>query len=325
MAEGDPDSAMTHHHQHHLGHAHHHHGGGGSFRRLAWTLALVLAYMVAEVIGGLLSRSLALLADAGHMLSDAAALGVSLFALWIARRPPDPRRTYGYYRAEILAALLHGVTLVVIAIFILREAWERLFEPTVVRGGLMMGIAVGGLVVNLIGLAVLHGGRHESLNMRGAWLHVLTDTLGSVQVIIAGLLITAFGWTWADSVASILIAFLVAWSSWSLLRESVDVLMESVPKHLDSGQVGEALLGIDGVEQVHDLHIWTLASGRDSLSAHVHMEGRPGDELLREIHEQLRRHFGLEHVTIQLETEPCSLGGMQICCGEEAPQAAPPA
>lgn len=310
---------MAHHHHH----DHHHHHGHGSFRRLTWTLILVLGYMLAEVIGGILSHSLALLADAGHMLSDAAALGVSLFALWIARRPPDPRRTYGYYRAEILAALLHGVTLVVIAIFILREAWERLLEPATVRGGLMMGIAFGGLVVNLIGLAVLHGGRHDSLNMRGAWLHVLTDTLGSVQVIVAGVLIMAFGWTWADPAASILIALLVAWSSWSLLRESVDVLMESVPKHLDSAQVGEALLGIDGVEQVHDLHIWTLASGRDSLSAHVHMEGRPSDELLREIHEHLRRHFGLEHVTIQLETEPCSEGGMQICCGKEMPPPPP--
>ncbi len=286
-----------------MGHHHHHDPRAANQRRLALTLGLVLVYMVAEVVGGLLTGSLALLADAGHMLSDAAALALAVFAIHIARRPADARRTYGYHRAEILAALANGVTLVVIALFILREAWERFRAPQEVLGGWMMAVATGGLLINLGGMWLLHGGRGDSLNLRGAWLHVASDALGSVQAIVAGALIALFGWHWADPLASVLIALLVAWSSWALLKESVGVLMEGTPQHIDVGEVDAAIRGLTGVEQVHDLHVWTITSGRESLSAHVRVGERQRSDLLTEIRRLITERFGIEHVTIQLEPE----------------------
>ena len=256
---------MAHHHDH----GHHAQRGAANRRRLTWTLLLAAGYMVAEFIGGLLTNSLALLADAGHMLSDVAALGLSLFALKIAERPPTRKRTYGYYRAEILAALLNGATLIAISIFIFVEAFRRLAEPLEVHGPGMLAIAVGGLVINLAGLYLLHGGRHESLNVRGAWLHVLTDALGSVGAIIAGVLIWAFGWRWVDPVVSIVIGLLVIYSAWRLVAESVSVLMESAPRGIDVDAVHQAMEEVPGVLSVHDLHVWTITSGMDSLSAHV--------------------------------------------------------
>ncbi len=207
------------------GHSHSHHQGAAANRsRLALTLALAAAYMLAEAVGGWLTGSLALLADAGHMLSDVAALGLSLFAMSMARRPPTSRRTYGYHRLEILAALANGAALVAISLFVLAEALQRLRQPHEVDAPAMMAIALGGLLVNLAGLWILRRGREESLNVRGAWLHVLTDALGSVQAIAAGALIWAFGWQWADPAASILIALLVIYSAWSLLKEATAVL-----------------------------------------------------------------------------------------------------
>lgn len=297
------------------GHAHHHHHphhGGGPDRnrgRLMVVLALSAAYMVAELVGGLVTGSLALLADAGHMLSDVGALALSLFALWMARRPATSQRTWGYYRTEILAALANGATLVAISIYIFVEAWERFREPHAVDAPVMMAVAAGGLAVNLIGLRVLSGGRSESLNVRGAWLHVLTDALGSVQAIVAGALIWAFGWAWADPVASVLIGLLVIYSSWTLLREAVGVLMESAPAHIDVDEVREAIAGIPGVLAVHDLHVWTITSGMESLSAHlVVAEGRSGRDLLTEVRSTLHDRFGIDHITVQLEPEefaPC--------------------
>jgi cobalt-zinc-cadmium efflux system protein len=284
-------------------------GNGGraaNRRRLAVTLGLVLVYMCAEAVGGLLTGSLALLADAGHMLSDAASLGLALFALWIAQKPRTPERTFGYYRTEILAALLNGATLVAVAVFIVVEAWHRFRSPPAVDGRTMMWIAVGGLVVNLVGMGVLHGGKDESLNLRGAWLHVLSDTLGSVQAIVAGALIWAYGWQWADPAASVLIAALVTWSSWSLLRDSVSVLMEATPRHLDAGEIEGALAGVAGVREVHDLHVWTITSGFESLSVHVRVEDRDRDRVLAELRALLRERFGIDHSTIQIEAgEPC--------------------
>lgn len=238
----------------------HRHGAGASARNrrgLAITLILVVAYMAAEVVGGLISNSLALLADAGHMFSDAAALGLALFAIWFARRPAPTRHTFGYYRTEILAALVNGATLVAIAIYIFFEAAERFRQPPEVQGGLMMAIAAGGLVINLAGLFILRGGREESLNVRGAWLHVLTDMLGSVQALAAGVLIWWLGWNWVDPLASVLIGLLVIYSSWQLLRESVWVLMQSAPAHIDVDELREALLEMNGVLGVCDLHVWT--------------------------------------------------------------------
>lgn len=289
------------------GHAHHHAGpsrNAAGSRRLAWTLALVLVYMLAEVVGGLAANSLALLADAGHMLSDAAALGLSLFAIWIARRPPRPQHTYGYYRTEILAALANGAALVAISIFIFVEALERIARPPEVRGGLMIAVAVGGLVVNAAGLWILHGGRSDSLNVRGAWLHVLSDTLGSLQAILAGALILAFGWRLADPIASALIGVLVIWSAWALLKETLAVVMEHAPGHIDVDAVRDVMRSVQGVDDVHDLHLWTITSGLECLSAHVVPEctpARPG--LLQELRDTLHARFGIAHVTIQIEPE----------------------
>ena len=275
----------------------------GSRQRGRLTLALLLAavYMLAEVAGGLLSNSLALLADAGHMLTDVAALGLALFAIWAAQRPATPQRTYGYHRMEILAALVNGATLVAIAILIFAEAFRRWSSPPAVRGGLMLAVACGGLAVNLASLWILRGGRNESLNVRGAWLHTLTDTLGSVQAIGAGVLISAFGWNWADPLASVLIGVLVIVSSWGLLRESVGVLMEGVPMHLKLDEVTEAMAGVAGVVAVHDLHVWTITSGFVALSAHVVVEPTCSEDVLWQVRAVLHDRFGIDHSTIQVE------------------------
>lgn len=286
------------------GHSHSHHGSAGSRSRLALTLALAAAYMLAEAVGGWLTGSLALLADAGHMLSDVAALGLSLFAMGMARRPPTSRRTYGYHRLEILAALANGAALVAISIFVLAEAFQRFRQPPEVDAPVMMGIAAGGLLVNLTGLWILRRGRDESLNVRCAWLHVLTDALGSVQAIAAGALIWAFGWQWADPTASVLIALLVIYSAWSLLKEATAVLMESAPAHMDVDEMRDAMMGVAGVLEVHDLHVWTITSGLESLSAHVVVEeGRYNCDLLTEIRSALHDRFGIHHMTVQIETE----------------------
>ena len=287
---------------HSHGHSHHHGGANGNRRRLAWACALAVMYMLAELAGGLYTGSLALLADAGHMLSDAAALLLSLFAIWICQRPPTPRRTWGYHRTEILAALANGATLVAISVYVLIEAFHRFQHPSKVQAPLMMGIAVGGLVVNLISLRILSGGKAESLNVRGAWLHVLTDALGSVQAIAAGALIWAFGWSWADPVASILISLLVIYSAWDLLRETLGVLMEGTPGHIDVGEVRDALAGVSGVVAVHDLHVWTITSGMESLSAHVVVEDEAmACTVLGRVRTTLHDRFGIDHLTIQVE------------------------
>jgi cobalt-zinc-cadmium efflux system protein len=273
-------------------------------RRLAWVLGLAVAYMVAEIVGGLLTNSLALLADAGHMFSDAAALGLSLFAVWLAERPPTARRTFGYYRTEILAALVNGAALVAVSLFIFAEAFQRLRDPPEVAGPLMLGIAAGGLAVNLAGLWILYAGRGESLNVQGAFLHVFTDALGSVGAISAAGLIWAFGWNLADPVISALIGLLVIYSAWRLMAESVAVLMESAPRGIDVDEVLRALQEVPGVLGVHDLHVWTITTGLDSLSAHVvTADGHAHGELLARLRRMLHERFGIEHVTIQIEPE----------------------
>lgn len=288
---------------HQLDHAHHHHRTD-SKRRLMAALVLAGGYMVAEVVGGWLTNSLALLADAGHMLSDVAALGLSLFAIWITERPPTAQRTYGYYRTEILAALANGTALIAVALYIFVEAYHRLRQPPEVQGAAMLGIAVGGLGVNLAGLWILGGGSQESLNVRGAWLHVLTDALGSVGAIAAGVLIWTLGWYWVDPVASALIGALVIYSAWQLMLEAVAVLMESCPRGIDVDEVRAALLEAPGVLGVHDLHVWTITSGLDSLSAHVVIDQHTHSAgLLGQLRTMLHDRFGIDHLTIQLEPE----------------------
>ena len=259
--------------------------------------------MVAEAVGGWLTHSLALLADAGHMLSDAAALGLSVFAMSMARRPRTAKRTYGYHRLEILAALANGATLVAISVLVILEAIQRFGHPEPVDARGMIGIAAGGLVVNLLSLWILHEGKDANLNMRGAWLHVATDALGTVQAIVAGALIWSFGWQWADPVASVLISLLVVYSAWSLLKEATGVLMEGAPAHIDVEEVHGALVQLPGVIEVHDLHVWTITSGMESISAHVVVEDRRFDcEVLGEIRSTLHERFGIHHITVQMET-----------------------
>ena len=294
----------SHSHSHGHSHAHCHAHGNGNQKRLLLTLVLAGGYMVAEIVGGLLSNSLALLADAGHMFSDVASLGLSAFAIWLARQPSGSQRTYGFHRAEILAALINGTTLVAVSLFVFVEAWERLQSPPEVQGGLMMGIAFGGLLVNIAGLFILHGGREENLNVRGAWLHVLSDALGSVAAITAGLLIHFFGWYWSDPLISAVIGLLILYSSWRLLAEAVGVLMEMAPSSVDVSQLKAALTEPEGVIEIHDLHVWTITSGLDSVSCHVVTDGsRSYEDLLAQLRDLVHDRCGIDHVTIQIEPQ----------------------
>lgn len=291
-------------------HAHGHRpepGPRSSDRRMLLAVVLLVLYMAGEIVGGLAANSLALLADAGHMFSDVAALSLALIAIRISRRPATSRRTYGYYRAEIMAALVNGASLLAISGFVAYEAVVRLWHPAEVRGPLMMAVAGGGLVVNVVVLLLLRAGRGESLSHEGAWLHAFSDALGSVQVLLAGGGILLWGWNWLDPVASLLVAGLVVRSAWRLCKESTSVLFESVPTHIDVDEVRRALLAVPGAEAVHDLHVWTIGTGFDALSAHVTSDcTRSSEDLLRDLRSVLRDRFGLEHVTIQVEAEQCA-------------------
>ncbi len=285
-------------------HSGHTHGRASESRRkLTMVLVLTSIYMIAEVIGGWLTGSLALLADAGHMLADVAALALALIAAWFASRPATSNKTFGYYRLEILAALVNGVALVVISLLILYEAYQRWSAPPVVQGSAVMLVASGGLAINLISAWILHG-RHEiDLNMRGAWLHVLSDALGSLGAIVAGAVMWLYGWFAADPLFSALIGVLIVWSSWRLIRESTNVLLEGTPAHINLAAVEDSILRTDGVSDVHDLHVWTITSGREALSAHViHAYEVSQPELLKELRAKLHDRFGVDHLTIQMET-----------------------
>jgi len=277
---------------------------------------LAASYMIAEVAGGFLTGSLALLADAGHMLSDSAALALALFAAWVAERPPDSRWTYGHARAEILAALAQGVALVAVALLIAFEAWARLEAPREVLAPGMFAIATGGLVVNLAALAILNAGRKHSLNIRGAWLHVLGDTLGSVGAMAAAVLIWRFGWYWADPSASLAISVLILFSAWQLIREAIDVLMEAAPRALDTEEIARSLGDVDGVQSVHDLHVWSLGHAQIALSCHlvVSRDGE-GTPLLTAVYDMLGRLYGIDHATIQMEPEDFATQTPRSVCG----------
>jgi cobalt-zinc-cadmium efflux system protein len=294
---------LTHPHDGGAGHSHSHGRAAGNRRRLSLVLALTALYMLAEAVGGWVTGSLALLADAGHMLADVAALALALIAMWFASRPATPSKTFGYYRLEILAALINGVALVLISFLIFFEAYQRWSEPPIVRSGLMMLIATGGLIINLACAWILHGDHKDDLNMRGAWLHILGDALGSVGAILAGALMSLYGWYTADPLFSSLIGLLIIWSSWHLIRESTNVLLEGTPAHINLAAVENAILQTEGVEDVHDLHVWTITSGREALSAHViHVEAISQAELLKELRAKLADRFGVDHLTIQMET-----------------------
>jgi len=257
--------------------------------------------MVMEVIGGLLTQSLALLADAGHMLTDVAALGLSAFAIWMAARPSTPEKTYGYHRAEILAAVTNAVVLLLLAIWILYEAYRRVFEPPQVLGVPMLLIGLVGLAVNVTSMKLLVEKSGSSLNVRSAYLEVLSDAISSVGVILGGVTIWLTGWLLIDPLLSASISVFVVWRTWALLSQAVHVLMEGVPTHLNAKEVGQAMAGVPGVKEVHDLHIWTITSGLDALSSHVVVSvGADRDAVLWRLQQLLQDRFGIDHATLQV-------------------------
>lgn len=259
--------------------------------------------MIAEFVGGWLTNSLALIADAGHMLTDVAALSLTLAAIWFASRPATAQKTFGYYRLEILAAFINGIALVLLSLFVIYEAYERFYETPEVKGAQLTMIAVGGLLINLLAAYLLHSDDKHDLNMRGAWLHVMGDALGSVAAIVAGLLIYAFGWIWADAVTSILISLIIVFSAWNLIKESVNVLLEGTPAHINLKAVEETIRTTDFVTDVHDLHVWTITSGMEALSVHIiHEKEVLQADLLKTIRTKLHDEFGIDHLTIQMET-----------------------
>lgn len=297
---------MSHSHAHsHAGHDHSHGGHGhvptSSVSRLRIALAITAVILVAEAVGGYAANSLALIADAGHMLTDVAALALSLFVAWFSQRPETPRRTYGYLRLEILAAFLNGATLLLISVWIIWEAISRLRTPEPVHGGLMLAVAVLGLVANAISAWVLRPQGDDNMNVRGAYLHILGDLLGFVGTIVAALLIHSLGWVAADTIASVVVSGLILRGAWALVRDSVDVLLESTPSHISAASVRDQLVAIPGIESVHDLHVWTVTSNVIAMSVHaIVREPERHQHVLEHVLDAMRL-FGISHVTVQLE------------------------
>ena len=288
-----------------MAHAHEHpheRTRGESRRALALVLMLTAGYTVVEIVGGLLTGSLALLADAGHMLSDNLSLGLALFAAWLAGRPATPERSFGYQRAEILAALFNGVTLVAISIWIFVEAYSRLREPPEIPGSPLLAIAALGFLVNVAGAVILSRSAGENLNAQGALRHVIADVLGSIGVMVAALVIILTGWRYADPLVSVAIGLLILASSWSLLRDSTNILLEATPRGIDAEEVGRKMASAEGVIEVHDLHIWTITSGFPALSAHI-LVGQREDchARRRDLEALLAREYGISHTTLQVD------------------------
>ena len=270
-------------------------------RSLRLALALTATLLVVEIAGGFISNSLALLADAGHMLTDVAALALSLFVAWFSRQPVTPQKSYGYLRWEILAAFLNGAALLLISAAIIVESIIRLRSPEPVQGGLMLWVAVGGLIINVISAMVLHSGSQSNLNVRGAYLHVLGDLLGSVGTVGAAIVIKYTGWLEADPIASFLTTALIIRGAWSLVRESVDILLESVPRHIDLSEVRQQLELIPGIESVHDLHIWSVTPRMVAMSAHAIVRNAASQQhVLEHVHDAMGL-FGISHITVQIE------------------------
>jgi cobalt-zinc-cadmium efflux system protein len=310
------DPGPGHHHDHSHNHSHDHsHVGEGALhshaahapvKSLRIALILTALLLVAEVVGGLMSNSIALLADAGHMFTDVAALGLSLFVAWFSRQPATPQKSFGYLRWEILAAFLNGAALLLISVAIIVESVLRLRNPEPVEGALMLLVAAGGLVVNLISARILHPSSQSNMNVRGAYLHVLGDLLASVGTVVAAILIRYTGWLLADPIASFLTTALIIRGAWGLVRESVDILLEAVPSHIDLDAVREQLLAIPGIEAVHDLHVWSVTPRMVAMSAHAICRNADSQQhVLEHIHDAMSL-FGIGHVTVQLEQSEMS-------------------
>jgi cobalt-zinc-cadmium efflux system protein len=289
-----------------MGHGDHHRETAAARSRgaLVGSLAITGGFLLVEAAGAVWTGSLALAADAGHMLTDVGGLALALFAIWIAARPPTPAKTYGYYRVEILAATVNALLLLVVAGVILVEAYHRLRVPRPVLGGPMLAFALAGLGANLLAAWWLQRGARESLNVRAAYLEVLGDALSSLGVVVAALVVMGTGLTLVDPLVSALIALFIVPRTWRLLRQAVNVLLEGAPPHLDLAEIEAAMVGIPGVRRVHDLHVWTLTSGREAMSAHVVVADlRESERLLDALHAVLHADFGIDHTTIQLDRE----------------------
>ena len=305
---GHDDGSHDHHDHHHHdlfgGHDHSHELRGASKRSLTAAFVLIVGYMFTEVVVGILSGSLALLADAGHMLTDAVSIALALFAMHFAEKAVTAKRTYGYRRLEILAALLNALTLWLIVVGVLFEAYHRFSDVPEVQGLLMLSVGAIGLVVNIAAAWILHSSTEHSVNVEGAFQHVMADLLGSVGVVISGILVWAFGWVLADPIVSVFIGLLILLSTWRLLAKVIHVLLEGTPEHIDVYKLCSKMEELEGVIMLHDIHVWTLAPGYDALTAHVLADpDYQGDlePLLRRLREIVSRDFGIDHVTIQLE------------------------
>lgn len=288
-----------------MAHAHRDTAAGRSRGRLRAVLALTGGFVVVEIAGSVWTGSLALAADAGHMLTDVAGLALALFAVWVATRPPTPAKTFGYYRVEILASVVNALVLLVVAGWVLAEAYARLRSPREVLGGPMVVVAALGLVVNLVGARILKSGAEDSLNVRAAYLEVLADALASVGVLLAAAVIATTGWMFVDPLTSAAIAIFIVPRTWRLLAQAVNVLLEGTPGHLALEDVEAAMTAVAGVRRVHDLHVWTLTSGREAMSAHVVVDDLgESQRLLDQLHAVLHARFGIDHTTIQLDKAP---------------------
>ncbi len=282
-----------------------------SSRPLKIALVVVMVVVAAEVIGGILSNSLALLGDAVHMLVDALALGLALFAMAIARRPATPTKTYGYHRTEIMAALANGSILVLLAIWIFYEAYQRFLDPPLIQTPLMLLMAGIGLIANLIGILLLRRSSRENLNIKAVFWHIIGDTISSVGVIVAGIIITVTGWYISDPIIAVFIGIIILWGAVRLVRESTDILLEAVPRHIHINQVIESIKNITGVEEVHDIHIWTITSSIHALSAHLIIEDQTvskSAEIVETVNRNLAKYFKITHTTLQLECDSCPTG-----------------
>lgn len=308
MVEQHAHSQHPHHQHEHGGHHHAPEVSRDNERRIFIAMWLTGGFMVAEVVGGLISGSLALIADAGHMATDTAALGLAWLAFRLSQRPADTSRSYGYHRGEVLAAFVNGIAMMALVLWILVEAVQRLFAPVEIMGGIMLWIAVGGLLVNCVAFWLLHGGSKENLNIQGAAVHVLGDLLGSVAAIIAAGVIIWTAWTPIDPLLSIAVALLVLRSAWFIARQSAHILMEGAPPGLEPAQIKSDLLGnIDGLEDVHHVHTWSLNQERPLVTLHARIqEDADADALLKAINARLMEKFNVDHATVQIEKGVCT-------------------
>ncbi|MGM8930619.1 cation diffusion facilitator family transporter [Salinicola halophyticus] len=315
----DHDHSRHHDHSHEHDHSHHDHGHShdhaptvtaDSAKRVKLAMILTAGFMLAEAIGGWISGSLALVADAGHMFSDSFSLGLALFAFYIGDRAPDKLRTFGYQRFQVLAAFVNGLTLVAISVWILIAAIQRFTQPTEVLAGPMLTIAVLGLLINLVVFKILHGGDQENLNLRGAVLHVIGDLLGSVAAIVASVVIMLTGWMPIDPLLSMLAAALILRAAWKILRRSSHTLLEGTPEGVDIVQIRDALLGVEGVKGLHDIHVWGLTPQDPLLSVHLVIEAPElHDSVIERAYDVLQKRFSIQHATLQVETRDCLTGG----------------